>query len=103
MSFHVMRANTCADERALVATTFWLRVGFVGVSVMAVGLIHLLESDAHALSALALAVSGGALTIASWRRGWTMIARADPEPETVIAPKTGVPHLPHSDSLKANP
>ena len=99
-----MRTRPHADDHALVATTFWLRVGFVGVSVMAVGLIHLLESDAHALSALALAVSGGALTIASWRRGWTMLARADPAPvETVIATKTGVPHLSHSDSLKANP
>ena len=93
-----------ADDRALVATTFWLRVGFIGVSVMAVGLIHLLESDAHGLSALALAVSGGALTIASWRRGWTILARADPKPvEAVIAPKTDVSRLSHSDSLKANP
>ena len=63
--------------RALVACGFWLRVGFVGASGVAVGLIQLIEGDVKPLSALTLAVGGVVLAVASWRRALAVLENVD--------------------------
>ena len=52
----------------VVAFGMWLRVGFVGASAVAVGLIHLFGGEVKLLSALALTAGGLALAFFSWRR-----------------------------------
>ncbi len=60
-------------ERSLVSCSLWLHIGFIGASALAAGLIRLSAGNAGALSALALAISGGVLALASWRRGRTVL------------------------------
>ena len=45
--------------RALLACGLWMRLGFVGASAVAVGVIQLFGNEASPLSALALAVGRG--------------------------------------------
>jgi len=52
----------------VVAFGMWLRVGFVGASAVAVGLIQLFSGEVKPLSALALATGGLALALFSWHR-----------------------------------
>jgi len=56
------------DDRALVASSAWLRVGFIGATAAAAGLLQLLEGDFAWLSPLALAFCGGVLAAVSWSR-----------------------------------
>jgi len=46
----------------------WLRVGFIGASAVAVGLIQLFGGEVKSLPALALTASGLALAFFSWHR-----------------------------------
>ena len=55
-------------RRALVECGLWLRIGFIGASGVAAGIIQLLGGEVKPLSALALAVGGGVLAALSWRR-----------------------------------
>jgi hypothetical protein len=64
-------------ERALIACSLWLHIGFIGAAAMAVGLLQLFDGEATRLSALALAFSGGALAAASWGRGRTVLEHAE--------------------------
>jgi hypothetical protein len=64
-------------ERALVACSLWLHIGFIGAAAMAVGLLQLFDGEATRLSALALAFSGGVLAAASWSRGRTVLEHAE--------------------------
>lgn len=56
-------------ERRLVATSFWLYLGFIGASLLASGLGELLDRDASALGAIVLAAAGAVLAVVGWRRG----------------------------------
>lgn len=64
-------------RRALVACGLWLRIGFVGASAVAVGLLLLFDGEVAPLLALALAVGGGVLAAASWWRAATVLDVAD--------------------------
>lgn len=60
--------------RALAACSVWLRVGFIGTTALAVGLIRLFDGEA---GSLALAFFGATLAIASWRRAFTVLEHAE--------------------------
>ena len=62
---------------ALVACGLWLRIGFVGASAVAAGLIQLFDGKVKPFSALALAVGGGVLAAVSWWRARTVLEIAD--------------------------
>ena len=65
------------SQRALVACSLWLHIGFIGAAALAVGVLQLFAGEARWPFALALAFSGGVLAAASWRRGLTVLERAD--------------------------
>ena len=64
-------------RRALVESGLWLRIGFIGASGVAAGLIQLFDGEVKPLSALALAVGGGVLAAVSWWRARTVLENAD--------------------------
>jgi hypothetical protein len=66
-------------ERALVACSVWLHIGFIGAVALAAGLLQLFDGKATWLSALALAFSGGLLAAAGGRRGWSVLKHAGRE------------------------
>jgi hypothetical protein len=63
---------------ALFACGLWLRAAFAGASGFAVGLIQLVDGGMKPLSALALAIGGGALAVVGW---WRARAALDPAAE----------------------
>jgi len=65
------------NERALVACSVWLRMGFIFGSVAAGGLLALVGGDADGLSAAALAFLGGVLAAASWRHARTLLGDSE--------------------------
>lgn len=65
------------SRRALVASSFWLHVGFIGAFVLAAGLLQLLDGEAGWLWALPLALVGGLLAAASWRRSLEVLEDAE--------------------------
>jgi hypothetical protein len=71
------------SDRALLACSLWLHVGFIGAVAVAAGLIQLFAGEASAFSALALAFSGGVLAAACWHRART--ALEDSNPATTVA------------------
>jgi hypothetical protein len=77
-------------RRALVESGLWLRIGFIGASGVAAGIIQLLGGEAKPISALALAVGGGVLATLSWWRAGAVLESADQLPST--APSTGRDH-----------
>ena len=64
-------------ERALVACSLWLHIGFIGACALAAGLVSLFEGEATWPWAVALVFSGGVLAAASWRRGLTVLEHAE--------------------------
>jgi hypothetical protein len=70
-------------RRALVESGLWLRIGFIGASGFAAGVIQLLGNEAKPISALALAVGGGVLAMLSWRRALANLDSADQPPSVV--------------------
>ena len=66
-----------AIGRALVASGFWLRIGFVGASAVAVGMIQLFGNEASPFAALGLAAGGAALAVFSWQRAHAALELAD--------------------------
>ena len=72
-------------ERALVACSLWLHLGFIGAAAVAAGLLLWFGTEATWLSALALAFSGGVLMAASWGRARTVLERAEHVPAGATA------------------
>lgn len=66
-----------ASWRALLASGLWLRAGFVGASVFAIGVIALFSGEWSPTTALASALVGGPFAAFAWRRSWILINRAD--------------------------
>jgi membrane protein implicated in regulation of membrane protease activity len=74
---HSMPDIQNTTERALIACSLWLHIGFIGATALAVGLLQLFDGEAKWSSALALALSGGVLAAASWRRARTVLEHAE--------------------------
>ena len=68
------------DQRAVVASSVWLRVGFIGATAAAAGLLQLLDGDLAWLSPLALAFCGGMLAAVSWSRARVVLDSGHPPP-----------------------
>ena len=66
-----------AEGQALIRSNLWMRVGFVGASALAIGVITLFSGDWQPLAALATIAAGGALAALAWRRSWTILSRID--------------------------
>jgi hypothetical protein len=78
----------------LVASSLWLRLGFVAATGVVVGLTQLYKGESDLLAALAWIFGGAWLAALSWRRAIALIDRLDgveaaPEtlPPEVTAPK----------------
>jgi hypothetical protein len=67
-------------DRAVVACSMWLHVGYIGAVAAAAGLIQLLVREATWPSALVLVFSGGILAAACWRRARAVLEHAEPAP-----------------------
>ncbi len=65
------------DRRALFVYGLWLRVVFVGMSLLAAGVAHLLAGPASPMPVLASLIGGGALTAFAWRRAGAALGRID--------------------------
>jgi len=74
-------------RRALAESGLWLRIGFIGASGVAAGIVQLLGGEVKPISALALAVGGVILATLSWRRAGAILESAD-KPTSSIAPST---------------
>ena len=77
MSLHRLPRMQNNLDRAVVTSSLWLHAGYVGLVVVAAGLIQLLVLDAGWLSALLLAVCGSVLAATCWRRAWTVLDQAE--------------------------
>jgi hypothetical protein len=73
---------TSEDGRAITRSGMWSGVGFVGASLVAAGLMLLINGEASFLSALGLIVGGGALATFGWRSAWKVLDRIDPSSAT---------------------
>jgi hypothetical protein len=63
--------------RGVVASSLWLRAGFVALSVAALALIMLASGEASPWVAIATTVAGGAVAAVSWRRARAIIDSVD--------------------------
>ena len=70
-------ALSWSTRRALIASGVWLRLGFIGAFGFGAGVLQLFEGGMSPLSALALAVGGGALAVVSWWRGRAALENVD--------------------------
>jgi hypothetical protein len=77
----------------VIAFGMWLRVGFIGASAVAVGLIQLFSGDVKPLSALGLAAGGLLLALLGWQRARKSLGSEGDAPvavNAVTAPTTRV-------------
>ena len=65
------------EGRAISVSGMWARVGFVGASLLATGLVLLSNNSVSTLSSLALVLGGGALATYGWRNAWKVLDRID--------------------------
>ncbi len=77
MSLHSIAQLESGTQRALIASSLWLHIGFIGASVLGVGLLQLFDGEANRPLALALAFFGSLLAAATWRRGLTVLQHAE--------------------------
>ncbi|MEO8304659.1 MAG: hypothetical protein ABI724_11105 [Betaproteobacteria bacterium] len=75
-----------ASWRALLASGMWLRAGFVGASVFAIGVITLFSGEWSPATAFASALAGGVFAAYAWRRALLVIDRADGSEASPPAP-----------------
>src|ERR1700687_6413783 len=77
----------------LVASSLWLRLGFVGATGAVVALIELYKGEADLLAALAWIFGGAWLAAVSWRRAKALLDRLDDPEDTpgAGAPQGGAP------------
>ena len=72
-------------RRALLACGLWMRLGFVGASAAAVGVIELFGNEASPLTALVIALGGAAVAVVSWRRAHAALSKDADVPATTAA------------------
>ena len=70
-------ASQDGNQRALVACSLWLLIGFTGATALAAGILRLFDQPASWLSALTLVVCGGIVAARSWRRGRAALGHAE--------------------------
>ncbi len=76
-----------ARRAALPAYGVWIRLGFVGMSFVAGGLVELQSGNASLFTALAYLLAGGALAALSWRGAVVALKDMDAaSEETAAAP-----------------
>ena len=64
-------------DRTLMACSLWLHIGFIGATGVAAGLILLLSGEARPPVALSVALAGGVLAAACWRRSLAVLQRGE--------------------------
>jgi len=77
MKSHPMPELQNNADRAVMASSLWLHIGYIGVTALAGGVLMLFDAEAKWLSALALAFSGAALAVVSWHRSLIVLERAE--------------------------
>jgi hypothetical protein len=60
-------------SNALSECGLWLRVGFGGASIAAIGIIEFLQREADLVPSLPFAAAGAALAVYSWRRARSVL------------------------------
>jgi len=80
-----IRELSTRARRALMESGLWMRIGFIGASGVAAGLIQLINGDVRPISAVALALGGGVLAVSSWWRAGAVLDSAD-EPARMVPP-----------------
>jgi hypothetical protein len=68
------------EGRAIALSGLWSRVGFVGASMLAAGLVLLGDGAASALTAVGLVLGGGVMAVFGWRRAWQVLDGIDSAP-----------------------
>ena len=68
------------DKRATIVSSIWLRVGFIGATATAAGLLQLLDGDLAWLSGLTLALCGSVLAAVSWSQARATLDFGHPPP-----------------------
>lgn len=66
------------SEPGLVACSLLLRLGFIGATASAAGLLQCFDHETPGVSALTLTFFGAVLSVASWRRGLAVLEHAEP-------------------------
>jgi len=66
------------EGRAIASSAMWSRLGFVGASLLAAGLVLTGDGAASAPTVLGLVAGGGALATYAWRRAWLVLDGIDP-------------------------
>ena len=61
-------------RRAMLACGLWMRLGFLGASLVAVGVIQLFDGETSALSAFSFVAGGAVLAVLGWRRAHAALA-----------------------------
>jgi membrane protein implicated in regulation of membrane protease activity len=74
------------SSRALVASSLWLHIGLIGATALAAGLLQWFAGDPRLPWSPIVALFGGVLAVASWRRGFTVLEQA--ERESAVATDT---------------
>lgn len=97
-NLHSMPELQNSTDRALVASSAWLDVGFVGAAALAVGLLQMFDPEPNWPWVLVMAFSGGVLAAASWRRGRIGLEHAGRTP----AVATDAPGEPASRPFQAD-
>ena len=89
------------SSRALVASSVWLHIGLIGATALAAGLLRWFDGDPRLPWSPLVALFGGVLAVASWRRGFAVLEQA--ERESVVAtdaPSESSLHVLQSDRTR---
>ena len=62
---------------ALVASSLWLHIGLIGATALAAGLLQWFDGDPRLPWSPVVALFGGVLAVASWRRGFAVLEPAE--------------------------
>jgi hypothetical protein len=79
-----MRESPSDSGGALVACSLWLHIGLIGATTLAAGLLQGFDGDSRLPWSPIVALFGGALAAASWRRGFAVLEQA--EHPSAVAP-----------------
>lgn len=77
-------------RRAMLACGLWMRLGFIGASLVAVGVIQLFDRETSALSAMSFVAGGALLAVLGWRRAHAALAPLG-SANVPIASRAGAP------------